>query len=482
MFCKEKNILALPLLALLSLGASDVRAQGVVTLADDAAQEDAALNSDIPDEISLFSEEEPIDELGSAALPPAPKTPAQPQENAAPVQKPSPETSAGQPAPVPSQNTPGMPAVADTPLFPAADVPEIPVESNKLISQPSAGIGALDSRTETPISVPDDKIFSQMSDLEKQTTLLNLELRREKVRNEIEALKNQRKQAYQQEIEKEEAKRKAQIEWEKEQEQKVIQEQQKLRELDIKFEQLRQEKLLNEYKNYMLEENQKWIAANADFYKQIADSKKDREELIKTTQERFSQLANTIKGAINKVQDVKAGYEREIGELQNQVSILKARIEVQEKEMEKQNPFADASQQAAAAAAAQQEEVEVVEPELKLNNMYAVMEIRGQGGELIAKLINQDGQPFYVKKGTTLQSGHIIDDITSTYVRADKNGVKDYLYFAAGGILPFEVGNSEVTSTLKDELAAAEAAQNTPQRSFVASDTVPGMGRDMIVR
>ena len=87
-----------------------------------------------------------------------------------------------------------------------------------------------------------------MSDLEKQTTLLNLELRREKVRNEIEALKNQRKQAYQQEIEKEEAKRKAQIEWEKEQEQKVIQEQQKLRELDIKFEQLRQEKLLNEYK------------------------------------------------------------------------------------------------------------------------------------------------------------------------------------------------------------------------------------------
>ena len=81
-----------------------------------------------------------------------------------------------------------------------------------------------------------------------------------------------------------------------------------------------------------------------------------------------------------------------------------------------------------------------------------------------------------------MQSGHIIDDITSTYVRADKNGVKDYLYFAAGGILPFEVGNSEVTSTLKDELAAAEAAQNTPQRSFVASDTVPGMGRDMIVR
>lgn len=56
--------------------------------------------------------------------------------------------------------------------------------------------------------------------------------------------------------------------------------------------------------------------------------------------------------------------------------------------------------------------------------MYAVMEIRGQGGELIAKLINQDGSPFYVKKGTTLQSGHVIDEITTTYVRAEKQAPK----------------------------------------------------------
>ena len=114
----------------------------------------------------------------------------------------------------------------------------------------------------------------------------------------------------------------------------------------------------------------------------------------------------------------------------------------------------------------------------------AVMEIRGQGGELIAKLINQDGSPFYVKKGTTLQSGHVIDEITTTYVRAEKAGAKDYLYFAAGGILPLEPQKSELEANLKDELKkkADGKKDETPKRDFIASEEVPGMGRDMIVR
>ena len=52
-----------------------------------------------------------------------------------------------------------------------------------------------------------------------------------------------------------------------------------------------------------------------------------------------------------------------------------------------------------------------------------IMEIRGQGGKLAAKLINKDGMPFLVQEGTTLQTGQIVDEITTTYVRADKAGV-----------------------------------------------------------
>ena len=62
------------------------------------------------------------------------------------------------------------------------------------------------------------------------------------------------------------------------------------------------------------------------------------------------------------------------------------------------------------------------------------MEIRGKGENLTAKLINKGGDSFMVRNGTVLQTGHRIDEITQTYVRAEINGMKDYLYFAAGGI------------------------------------------------
>jgi hypothetical protein len=75
-----------------------------------------------------------------------------------------------------------------------------------------------------------------------------------------------------------------------------------------------------------------------------------------------------------------------------------------------------------------------------------VTEIRGQGGEMVAKLINKNGTAFYVKKGTALQSGHVIGEITSTYVTAEKAGDKNYLYFAAGGILPAETSSFELES------------------------------------
>ena len=108
------------------------------------------------------------------------------------------------------------------------------------------------------------------------------------------------------------------------------------------------------------------------------------------------------------------------------------------------------------------------------------MEIRGQGGELVAKVINKDGMPFMVKKGTVLQTGHTVDEITSTYVRALKDGMKDFLYFAAGGILDKEpLQNIETyEDNTKEEVLPPEA----PSRGVMSSVGVPGLGKDMIVR
>ena len=84
-----------------------------------------------------------------------------------------------------------------------------------------------------------------------------------------------------------------------------------------------------------------------------------------------------------------------------------------------------------------------------------------------------------------MQSGHTVDEITSTYVRAERNGLRDYLYFAAGGILPLEQPASTI---LPKDMAGSEDLADTTNASeegktnFVASPGVPGLGKSMIVR
>jgi len=462
---KMKNIFCLTALALLLSPALATvsSAQGVVTLAGEAAAEDPTLK-DIPDEVSLFDDDEDKVIPLEAKVVPAPMPAAN-------------EVSAPKIAPA------GAPILPDetNPLLPTAGDPVSPSKQTATpLASKASGVGVFGGRDFTAL---DDNIFATMSNLEKQTAVLDLELRKERLKNEIEALINQRKAAVDQEAERQEAKRRQKIEWEKAQEAKVIQEQQKLREMDIAFESLRQEKMLNAYKTKMLEEQQKWVAENSKMYEKLNAAKKERQTILDDAQDKFKTINTALKSAATQAAEAKAAYLRDIADMHTQISVLKARIDAQEKElMEKQNPFAegaeeaeDGSTEAAEAAAAP----EIQAPELKLPNMYAVMEIRGQGDELIAKLINQNGTPFYVKKGTSLQSGHIVDEITSTYVRADKNGVKDYLYFAAGGILPMEVNASPITlksteTTLSDEEVGA--------RSFISSDGVPGMGSDMMAR
>lgn len=470
MFCKFKNIFCLTALALI-LGlpqTARVQAQGLVTLADDATQEDPTLK-DIPDEISLFGDIEETDQ-------------PQKQERQAPVKEAVPSASQNPPSGLANPSVNDYAPVQAEPQDNSGGIFAPLPTNNPLVVPTGAGVGAFGSREFTEI---DDTVFSTMSDIEKQTALLDLELRKEKVKNEIEAIKNQRKQALEEEKEKQEAKKRQKVEWEKAQEQKVIQEQQKLRELDISFEKVRQEKLLNSYKNKMLEENQSWISVNSGLYDQINGLKKEKQEILDEAKSKLSSLKTALQSAAAQANESRLHYQRQIADLQTQISILKARIEAQEQELiEKQNPFAEGQEDGMAngTTAASLLPDEMPAPELKLSNMYAVMEIRGQGGELIAKLINQDGEPFYVKKGTSLQSGHIIDDITSTYVRADKNGTKDYLYFAAGGILPLEPKKSDIT--MKDGGTGEEGspAQGKEARTFLSSDGVPGMGKDMIAR
>ena len=436
MFYKMKNILGVSALALVAVSYSGfVRAQGVVTLSEEAMFDEGTSGGSpsVPTDAPLFGEDDAPSETKNPLLQPSQtsETPAKISgtTGVALVSNPSVESV--------------KPVENEDDLFEITKLPEI-----------------------------DDAVFDKMSDLEKQTALLNLELHKKKVKNEIEAIKNQRRQAIIQEQEKAEEKERQKVEWEKEQERKVLQEQQRLRELDIQFEKERQERLLNAYKNEMLAANQAWIAHEGSLYKKIQDLKNENSSLLDDMKNKLKTIQSNVDVVSAKSSEAIGEYQKAIDNLQTKISVLNARIAAQEKEIEKKNPFAEGEE----TSVTKIEEVTI--PEMKLANMYAVMEIRGQGGQLIAKLINQDGTPFYVKKGTALQSGHIIDEITSTYVRAEKDGVKDYLYFAAGGILPVE----QPKSGIKPALPESKAETKQPRQTFATSVGVPGLGKAMIAR
>ncbi len=470
-------------LVLCAAAAFESRAQGVVTLEEETipltnGQQSKSTLDDpsIPDEISLFEEEgEAVPAAAPAAglvTPPSSGTlPFGAEEAANTNVVPSPVPPAAAPAPQPQGLELNLPQ----------DLPETEEEKAPVLAAKEPDNGILGTGT----AVIDDNLFSQMSDIEKQTALLSLELRREKVKNEIEAIKNQRQKAIDEEKAKAEEKERKKIEWEKEQEQKVIQEKQKLRELDIQYEKARQEKLLKAYKNQMLEETQKWVKNNGDLYLQMNQLKNEKKELVADISAKFDEIAQLAATANQDAAAAKEAFAQQVNDLQTQISILKARIEAQEREMQaKQNPFAE-GEEAVEETKVEAEPV-VVEEVIKLSDLYAVMEIRGKGGELIAKLINKDGTPFMVKVGTALQTGHIVDEITSTYIRADKGGIKDYLYFAAGGILDKEPLKTDIT--LKDSVENATAIKedndpDSPANRFLkTSATIPGMGNDMIIR
>ena len=444
MFYKMRNILLIILSCVLAFPAGVLKAQGLVSLSEEAMFDDGLDTGDeLPD-------------LGSSAKD-TPASDSKAPESAAADQPADKELPAEIPL-IQPKAVPAAPAKPTTAPTPTATVPA--PSATETATGNDAAINLFGNSAEEEDFSSSD-LFTQMSDLEKRTALLNLELRREKLQNEIEAVKNQRRQALQQEKDKIEQQRLKNIEFEKEQEQKVLVEQQKLRDLDIQFETLRQEKLLGSYKNYMLEEVQKWIANNGQFYKQIDELRQSKRELTADMKAKMKAVQEAAQKSQQNYMAKVSDYMKQIRDLQAQIGVLRNRIATMEKEQEAmlQNPFANAEPQVEESKEEPAEDVlpddsVIKEPvETDLSKLYAVTEIRGQGGELIAKLINKNGTAFYVKKGTALQTGHIITDITSTFVAAEKDNDKKYLYFSAGGIVPVETTGFQLE-------AAVPAAQN----------------------
>ena len=317
----------------------------------------------------------------------------------------------------------------------------------------------------------DTNLFSKMSTLEKQSALLSLELRREKIKNEIEAIKAQRQQAQLEQQAAEEEKQRKKQEWENEQKKRLLEEEQKVKDIEAKMEGLRQEKIVKAYKEEMLQEKQQWIKNNEKIYQQMAEVEKEREFLLNDFQLKLSNLINLAKKTVEDAQNAKSRHNQDIDALKTKISVLQSRLNAELAENNKSNPFAQLP----------------TEKQVLLSDVYAIMEVVGKGANLAAKLINKNGDYFLVRKGTTLQTGHVVDEITETYIRGDMNGVKDYLYFTAGGILDSEpVSNAVITkakmAATKGANGAAGGATGGGSESLVGTAGIPSLGEGLFVR
>lgn len=330
-----------------------------------------------------------------------------------------------------------------------------------------------------------NELFSRMSDLEKQTTLLNLELKKERIANEVAAVKAQRLKAQQEEEARRQEEERKRIEWQNEQDRLMVEEQRKLKEVEMAMEKLRQEKIVKAYKETMLASTQKWIKKNAEIYAEMAKKDEQIKNLLNDYKSKLGIIQQKAEETKAKAEAARINHDKKVANLESQISILKTRLEA---EIEKAKQAAIAATRTTKKNPFGASTSEAVAPEkVKLSKEYAIMEITGQGDELAAKLINEDGDVFMVKVGTTLRNGYTVDEITQTFLSGVKDNEKDYLYFSAGGILDREPIKSDIT--LKDNSADGANGGDSAGRSggrrrgnVATTSGIPSLGRGMIIK
>lgn len=325
------------------------------------------------------------------------------------------------------------------------DVVDIPKEVNYK-ADPIDGLG------NSVLSQMDDDLFKQMSDIEKSTTLLTLELKREKLRNEIEAQKAVRQrnvdnlERLKKEQELKDLERKKQIEAD------VIKEQQTLVDKQKLYEVLRQRKLLNAYMNKMLETEQEWLKEKEQLYAKLAEAEKEKKALVALFKDKIDNVLEVSAKNIQVAETAKANFERIVKGLTARNEQLRKRVEADAKiiksarnnlylnsrsidELKERSAVAAAAAESLALAQKQNEsiaEVDIEDEEEKLSTQYAILGIKGKAGSISIELIDKDGQLLLLREGSILPTGHIVSEIGPDYAKFNFNEHEDFLYIGKG--------------------------------------------------
>ena len=312
------------------------------------------------------------------------------------------------------------------------------------------------------LSEMDSDLFSQMSEIEKSVTLLTLELRREKIRNEIEAQKALREKASA-DIEKQRAENQLKIlEKQKQIEAQVVKEKQLLIDKEKIFEVLKQRKLLNAYMNQMLVAQQEWLKEKEALYAKLEAVEQEKRDLVVAFKKKIDTVLEASAQNIQTAEAARANFERIIKGLKARNDQLRKRIEAdaqiiknakstlylksQSIEELKDRNAAILAANAAASESATNVDIEEKSTDVdteeevvkKLSAEYAILGITGRSGVMSIDLIDASGQPLTLKMGSPLPTGHVVSEIGSDYAKFTRDGKDDYLYVGhtIDGVVP----------------------------------------------
>lgn len=303
------------------------------------------------------------------------------------------------------------------------------------------------------LSQIDSDLFRQMSEIEKSTTLLTLELKREKLRNEIEAQKAVRQRNLDEREREIAEQRLKNLEKQKQIEATLVKEQQSLEDKKQLFEVLKQRKLLNAYMNNMLISEQSWLKEKEDLYARLAKAEQEKKELVELFKKKIDSVLEVSTKNIQVAETAKANFERIVKGLKARNEQLRKRVEADARiiksaknslylnsrsieELKERN--AEQAANTAASLALAQAEAEIIEAENieeeieKLSVRYAILGITGRADSLSVEIIDKDGQSLTMKKGSILPTGHIVDEIGADYAKFNFNNNVDYLYVGKG--------------------------------------------------
>ena len=292
-----------------------------------------------------------------------------------------------------------------------------------------------------------------MSEIEKSTTLLTLELKREKLRNEIEAQKAVRQRSADDRERMIAEQRLKDLEKQKQIEANLVKEQQTLMDKKQLFEVLKQRKLLNAYMNSMLMAEQDWLKEKEELYAKLAQAEQEKKDLVELFKKKIDSVLEVSTKNIQVAETAKANFERIVKGLKARNEQLRKRVEADARiiksaknslylnsrsiEELKEKNAEHAANTAASLALAQAEveslEAESLEDELeKLSAQYAILGITGRADSLTVEIIDKDGQSTKLKKGSILPTGHIVDEIGADFAKFNFNDNVDYLYVGKG--------------------------------------------------